>query len=180
MKIIGLTGKMGAGKSTVLELLKEVEQQDVRLVKLAAPLYDMQEMIYKRISPVYTRPDGFTKDRKLLQFLGTDWARNSISPTLWMDLWKAEVLRYKHIPNVLIVADDVRFDNEGEVIKSLGGMVISVQSDKTHERIDTSLGNHSSENGIDGKYIDAIILNNGTIQDLKDSIYTLNDVFHIW
>lgn len=186
MKIIGITGKMGSGKSTLIECLYDVQQSnEIRILKFAAPLYDMQHMLYNRISSVYKKPEGFIKDRKLLQWLGTDWGRDTISSTLWTDLWKTQVanIEFSERANYkthLIVSDDVRFDNEAEVIKSLGGIVIEIRSDKVSERIDTSGSSHKSEAGIDYKYIDAIIENNGTIQDLKDSLLTLNSLLGLW
>lgn len=185
MKIIGLTGKMGAGKSTVIQCLKDIQHAGIEVVKFAEPLYLIQEQIYDIIRPVYTRPEDFVKDRKLLQFIGTDWGRETISKTMWTDLWRKKVNGLKeqeeyHRHGLMAISDDTRFDNEAEVIKSLGGVIIQVKSDKTLERINTAGANHSSENGVDLKYIDAIIENNGTIQDLKDSLLTLNSMLHLW
>lgn len=181
MKIIGLTGKMGVGKSTIVTVLKEIQHNEILLLKFAEALCRIQEAAYKEIHPVSQRKADFIKDRKLLQFLGTDWGRNTISETLWTDLWKYKLEGLQYVqPNAIIVADDVRFDNEAEVIKSLGGIVIEVRSDKTSNRINTSLSSHSSENGVDLKYIDAIIENNGTIEDLKDCLLTLNTMKDLW
>lgn len=184
MKLLAFTGKAGAGKSTALECLKDLQYHPLALKKLASPLYDMQEMIYARIKPIYERPVNFTKDRFLLQFLGTEWARKTISDTIWVDLWKQEIERFYKASNNLevepiFVCDDVRFDNEAEAVKSLGGHIIQIVSNA--ERIEVQgIPNHASENGVDLKYIDYIIENNGSIDDLKQSLCTLNDKLHIW
>jgi hypothetical protein len=169
--IIAFTGKMGVGKSTAIEELVEICNKEIKLIKFAAPLYDMQEYIYRRIAPVYTRGEDFIKDRKLLQYLGFEWGRQTIGETVWVDLWKSEVLRVLNRgPKYLPVCDDVRFDNEAEAVKSLGGFVIQVTSSKTQDRIKMVGAGHPSESGINKKYIDYIITNDGTIKELRDSL----------
>lgn len=164
-RLVCFTGKMGVGKSEAIKLLNS---SDTVLVKFAQPLYDMQEYIYNRISSVYARPESFIKDRKLLQWLGTEWGRDTISQTLWVDLWKAEVTKNLS-RGKLVVCDDVRFDNEAQAVKSLGGLTIKIISDKTDKRIDTQSGinNHSSEAGIHYSYIDAMVENNGTLEEFQ-------------
>lgn len=168
-KIIAFSGKMGVGKSTAIAVLNQLVNIPTANVKFAQPLYDMQEFIYQRISSVVKRPENFTKDRKLLQWLGTDWGRDSISQSLWIDLWKAEVAGYI---GGIITCDDVRFDNEGEVIKSLGGKLILIESSKNSDRIDTTAGlkNHASEAGVDRKYIDAVVHNDGTLEEFVETM----------
>ena len=174
MKIIGFHGKMGVGKSAAIEQLKGLISQPLALIKFAQPLYDMQEFIYTRICGVYTRPADFKKDRKLLQWIGTEWGRGQISQTLWIDLWRAEAERAT-ASGRLVVCDDVRFDNEAEVIKRMGGIVVEIQSERASERINTAAGiaGHASEAGIRRELVAAIIENDGTIEDLKDSVTSL-------
>lgn len=186
MKLIALTGKAGSGKSTTIECLKDLQHHPLVLNKFAGPLYDMQEMIYARIKPVYQRPASFVKDRTLMQLIATEWARKTISDTMWVDLWKIEIENFQKASNNLaiepiFVCDDLRFDNEAETVKSLGGHIIQIVSIKVDERnVAQGILGHSSENGIDLKYIDYIVENNGSIDDLRQSLCTLNDKLHIW
>lgn len=177
MKLIGFNGKMGVGKSTAIECLRDdlPASAKVKLVKFAQPLYDMQETIYRRISMVYERPGSFTKDRKLLQWLGTDWGRDTISKTLWVDLWKAEATKQSSLNNAIVVCDDVRFDNEAEAIRSLGGYVVKITSDHADNRIDTKSGitNHSSEAGISPTLIHTTVENNGTRLEFMNKLTVL-------
>lgn len=178
MKLIGFNGTMGVGKSTAIECLRDELPADakVKLVKFAQPLYDMQETIYRRITSVYTRPENFTKDRKLLQWLGTDWGRDTISKTLWVDLWKAEAQKQGNLHGAIVVCDDVRFDNEAEAIKSLGGVVVKISSSHAEKRIDTKSGisNHSSEAGIKPNLVDMTVENNGTRLEF---MYKMTEVY---
>lgn len=178
MKLIGFTGQMGSGKSTAIATLGDVYCYGTINIKFAQPLYDMQEDIYKRISDVYRRPDGFVKDRKLLQWLGTDWGR-SIDQNLWVNLWRAGVEEtHRWNPDEIITCDDCRFDNEARAIKEMGGFVVRIISDKTRiEKINTG---HASEAGVSDEYVDAIIDNSGDLENLRQSLLSLNNTLHIW
>lgn len=166
--LIGFNGNMGVGKSTAIQALKDyVFPREVHLVKFAQPLYDMQEFIYRRISSVHTRPDSFTKDRKLLQWLGTDWGRDTISQDLWVSIWKAQVESIRRrSPDSIIVCDDVRFDNEAETLKSLGGHIIKIERpDNTlHAQGGVGIVGHKSEAGVSESLLDFTVRNNSTLE----------------
>lgn len=169
IRLIGLTGKMGSGKSTLLTVLEDLvkDNTQVRLVKFAQPIYDIQEAAYDIVRRVYQRPENFIKDRKFMQFIGTDWGRG-LDKDIWIKYWKDTINYFsENYPYQILVADDLRFDNEAEEIKKLGGLIVKVDSNKANQRIDTSLDTHSSENGVDLKYIDCTIYNNGTVEELK-------------
>lgn len=181
VKLIGLTGSMGVGKSTAVSVLKEqFGTGNIVLVKFAGVLYELQETIYERLSPVYKRPPDFVKDRKLLQFLGTEFGRG-LDENLWIKLWKAEAESYLS-KDFIVVSDDVRFDNEAEIIKNMGGVVIKITSDKIDSRnvAKDGIKNHASEAGVDKKYIDYHIKNDNTLEmyrkELKNLFVTLTEV----
>src|ERR1051326_4487303 len=173
--IIGLNGGYGSGKSTATDLLKE-SGNVVCLLKFALPLYQIQEFCYRVISPVYTRPEDFVKDRKLLQWLGTDWGRETISQSIWVDLWRIKAQQIaERDDQVVIVCDDVRFDNEAETIKSLGGIIVKINRDNAaaSAKGGTGISNHASEAGIRPELIDYTIDNNGTLESYKESLTKL-------
>ena len=170
-RLIGFNGGMGVGKSTAIRLLEDVLGYPPSLVKFAGPLYDMQEYIYNRISSVYTRPPEFTKDRMLLQWLGTDWGRNTIDKNLWVNLWKADV-KSALDKGYFVVCDDVRFDNEAELVRSFGGIVINISRKDGTEHAQGGVGikNHASESGIALSLIDAHITNDSTLEEYKNQL----------
>lgn len=186
MKLIAFSGGMGCGKSTAIEILQEQNPgKKIVLIKFAAALYDLQEQIYARVESAYQRPAEFTKDRKLLQWLGTEWGR-SLDENLWVNIWKAEVERTKQLyrtygDQLIIVCDDCRFDNEAQIVKETEGTIIKITCDRAKERITTANGiaNHASEAGIDAKFVDLIIENNGTLDEYKDSLAFLYNKFEI-
>lgn len=171
--LIGFNGGMGVGKSTAIQALKAFTGKEVHLVKFAQPLYDMQEFIYNRISSVHTRPASFTKDRKLLQWLGTDWGRDTISQNLWVSIWKAEVEAIQtKSPGAIIVCDDVRFDNEAVILKDLGGHIIKItRPDNTaHAQGGVGIAGHKSEAGIDSNLIDFTVYNNSGVEQFQATL----------
>jgi len=181
MKFIVFTGSMGSGKSTAITCLKELQLARVENIKFAAPLYDMQDFIYRRIQEVYPLPRKFKKDRVLLQFLGTEWGRDKISKTIWIDLWKTEIKNtQENYPYVFITCDDLRFDNEAEAVKEMGGLIIKITSNVERPGVAKGITGHASEAGVDLKYVDYVIENNGTYDELKEALLILNRKFSIW
>lgn len=182
-RLITFTGAMGSGKTTAIDCIRRLQRKMIRPIKFAQPLYDIQEYAYQRIQNVYERPENFIKDRKLLQFLGTEWGREGIRDSLWVDIWKDEVgYTLENYTNTIVVTDDVRYDNEAEAIKSLGGIVIKVQSSRTDDRINTKNGiaNHASEKGVNPTLITATLVNDGTIEDLEKAILNLHSEIGLW
>jgi len=166
--LIAFTGKAGSGKSTAIEALKASGFGAVYNVKFAGPLYDIQKFIYSRISAVYTPPLDFLKDRKLLQWIGTEWGRDTISETLWVDLFKARYNNLKQKDDtVIITCDDCRFPNEAEMIHSLGGYVVEVSRANSAEHAVAGLGieGHKSEISLNSNHIDYSVSNNGTPEE---------------
>ena len=98
--------------------------------------------------------------RHLLQTLGTEWGRSCVAPDVWLKCWAATAVAHPKV-----VADDVRFWNEAELIRSLGGEVwLIIRPGKT----DTS--GHPSEGGLDGWEFDRVIHNDGTAEEMLHAL----------
>lgn len=160
--IIGFSGPAGAGKSTAAKIL--VEQRGFRLVKFAGPLKAMMRAmgldddhiegaLKETVHPVL----GCTP-RHAMQTLGTEWGRQCIDPELWVNLARAAICA----DQVNVVLDDVRFENEAAMIRSLGGVIIEIRP-----KVMTHFMNHVSEAGVRP---DLIIYNDGSISDLAASV----------
>lgn len=174
--LIGFYGKMGSGKTTAIETLKQ-RGRPVYVHKFAGPLYAIQNFIYSLISPVYVPPENFVKDRKLLQWLGTDWGRG-IRESLWVDLWKQRVEQLqKKDADLIIVSDDTRFDNEAELIRALGGVVVRITREDAavHAEGGTGIANHASEAGINPELVDYTIENTGNLSEYQAALGRLFD-----
>ena len=141
MKLIGICGSAGAGKSTFARYLSdiffELAQEPVRIIPFAKALKDMAiNMGWNGLKD--------EKGRRLLQLLGTDVCRECIDQDYWINQWNKKTASYMSDDKVLVIADDVRFPNEMSRILSLGGKVYKIIG-RAYNDIDNS---HASEQGL--------------------------------
>ena len=167
-KLIGLySSAPRSGKSTAAEYL---EQQGYVIVPFAETLKEMlvpmlEALGYDRQGALYLTHqakqvvvgDAGVSVRHMLQTLGTEWGRACIHPEIWLRCWRKRIDKYD-----AVVADDVRFPNEANLIKLLGGEMWRIdRPDVPREH------GHASEGSLDGyDRFDRFITNDGTIDDL--------------
>jgi hypothetical protein len=170
-KIIGLWSPApGSGKTTVAQLLA-----DHTIVSFAEPLKRMatellicagyredeaQRLLYRDKHESLTRLSGWPTGRALLQRLGSEFGRDQIHPLLWVNLWIFRATECEHV-----VADDVRFGEEMDAIRDLGGEVWSVVRPGFYDKT-----GHKSENALAGRTFDRVIINDGTLEDLEAKV----------
>lgn len=106
--------------------------------------------------------------RHLLQTLGTEWGRQCVSSDMWLKVWQAKVQRLTYV-----VVDDVRFPNEADLIRTLGGEVWKVTRCDAEVAQATHM-NHASEGSLDAwPHFARYIENNGTLEQLLDAVAAL-------
>lgn len=157
-RLIGLTGPKGVGKTTFANKIGG------QIFSLAEPIKDMLKVI---INPKYVYndkeaqipgfPEGIT-GRKLLQSLGTEWGRNHF-PQIWINPTREKLLDLISASKATgtyarAIVDDIRFNNEAEMIKELDGEVWLLQRDGFKPLSDT----HSSEAGVSEQLIDKCLV----------------------
>lgn len=120
--IIGFAGKKGSGKDFALKCLREVYSDfKFQRISFADALKDEICLATKvNLDYLEAKKDKF---RMILQWWGTDFRRNMFSHDYWIEKWKDAVSKVKMDTCTIIVATDVRFQNEVDIIKSLGGKV---------------------------------------------------------
>lgn len=101
--------------------------------------------------------------RLMLQTIGTQWGRTCIDPDLWTKL--AERRARANLAIAPVIFDDMRFPNEFEMIKRLGGKTIRVIRPGP-PRGDTSTG----EGLLDNHEFDYTINNAGSLADLEAAV----------
>lgn len=147
MKIIGLMGAAGSGKSTAAKYLAEKFQG--KRYSLADPLKEiaMRTFGFSREQCYGTQAQKETVDprygfspRWLLQRLGTEGCRAVLGESVWTD---ALLRRIAFEKPALAIVEDVRFINEAVAIRAAGGVVwrLAVQG-QSHSNDD---GSHASE-----------------------------------
>jgi hypothetical protein len=178
--LIGFCAKKRAGKDTAGQLL--IQQGYIRYA-FADPLKKACEEIFMFNNE---QMDGSLKEtidpkwgispRKIFQIFGTEIFREKlgeffpemkeIQNNFWIyrfELWYKNLL--KQNPDAKVVVTDVRFENEANIIKKLGGIIIKIERN-TGMNID----NHASEKNIDLIKEDINIKNNSTIKEYYDQL----------
>jgi hypothetical protein len=170
--------KISSGKDTCVDYL--IEKYGGHKISFAQYLYDILYYAQKVC--------GFEveKDRKFLQWVGTEWARMK-DPDVWVRLTVQESERIeKEEINKNIYCSDVRFVNEFEALKKNGWILIKINRPeiKSDIRIGTGSISHISENMLDtveDKEWDYIIDNNSSkeklFQDLENIIRDISKNF---
>lgn len=154
--LIGFSGKKGSGKSYFADYL--VNNKLFIKLSFASPLKEITKILFNLsdedvkdpIKKELINPKFNASPRELMQWLGTDIMREEFnkkfnySGSIWIDSVKDKVKTLLD-NNKDVVIDDVRFQNEVDMIHSLGGIVINLRND-----LDNTLNNstsiHSSEN----------------------------------
>ena len=164
-RVIGLTGLKRSGKST---LARELGVLGYENVAFADPLRDLAYRFNNYIDGTGCRmqdvideygweyaKDTYPEVRKILQFLGTEVVRE-VKDTHWVDQMREKICG----SDQRFVVSDIRFDNEADVVRECGGIVVEILRPGYVQPVDT----HSSEAGVEA---DWVIFNTGT----KDELY---------
>jgi hypothetical protein len=123
--------------------------------------------IRERLTTIDYSISGSMTGRKLLQFFGTEMVRENLGRNFWANLSE------KRIRTILsqgknVVLSDIRFQEEKDMLKRLGGKLILISRDNLDNQ-----DNHSSELHWQKFDYDFIIENNGSFNDFKSKIEQL-------
>jgi len=184
MRIIGLTGYARSGKDTVAALIAEHYDGRVRTVAFA----DVIKVSAARALGVLRHPDDLGADavrrwadqfktghqvkitdaegnelhsitgRAFLQRYGSEAHRDLFGDNFWIEQidWEPDC--------DLLIFTDCRFANEAEAIRARGGEVWRTN------RPSSKAGTHVSEIALPSALVDLELVNDGTIQDLAQSV----------
>ncbi len=170
-KLIGFAGYQGSGKDSCSDVLVG---KDYIKYAFAAPvkmfckeLFDLSEdQLWGDSKNVVDERYG-QSPRRLMQKFGTDFVRNMICKSFWVDKFAEWYLANKFD----VVVSDVRFQDEVTTIQRLGGKVYLVKRPAL-ERNDTHISERSDELIVDG-----IIVNDGTLEDLQAKVKCMEQEF---
>ena len=152
-QIIALTGPKGVGKTTIAKEIEARDWQNRCILSFADPLRRMMSQLIPM--SLMTDPDqkekplewlGGKSPRQLLQSLGTDWGRDMVSETIWIDAMRRMISDQSFD---VIIIDDCRFENEAQMVRDMGGIVVGLERDGI-----AYTGEHKSETPVPA---DAII-----------------------
>jgi hypothetical protein len=172
-RLIGLYSHApGSGKSTVADML-----WDYKRLSFADPLRKFSAQIlsslgYNGLACLRDKKEEKIAElgvspRQMMQTLGTEWGRSCIHPDLWIMVAAGTVEeQLKRGRNVVI--DDVRFPNEAEMIRRLGGELWLVDRPGVVYE-----GNHASEGALHSIVPDTVINNSGSFHQLRQVVTSL-------
>lgn len=174
--IIGFAGSKGSGKDTCADYL--VEHFGFTKYAFAEPIKDIcrtlfdlsDDQLYGDLREVVDLRYNHTP-RQILQKMGTDFCRDMIDPEFWLKYFK----RWANRPNIRqgkIVVSDVRFQNELDTIKDLGGNVYIIHRPRAQSA--AKKDEHSSENQ-SLLHAECTIYNDGSLDALYEKIKLLVD-----
>jgi len=189
--IIALSGYAQSGKDACANFIREIDPdfeikkfshklKVVASILTGIPVDKFEDQDFKKT----TMGDEWTyvgiplTIRDFLQRLGTEAVRNNLHHNAWVNAlmsgyrkekWSGWVdnIRFDY-PASKWVITDCRFPNEAKAVKERGGVIVRVERTGVHP-----VNAHPSETALDSWKFDHIIVNTGTLEDLKTSIQIL-------
>jgi len=174
--LVALGGLKGSGKSTAADGLI---YEGFGRVKMAGALKAMIRtlMEYQGASgiAIYNYIEGDLKEqrcpylagrtpRHAMQTLGAEWGRDLIASAFWVYVAKRAIIS-RMVAGLSVVVDDVRYPNELEMIRSLGGATVWIDRPGAYQSL-----THSSEKSVCAEDFTLSVTNDGTEEDLKRNI----------
>ena len=173
MKVICISGHAGSGKDTAAQMLKEylIEDGKKALVTHYADLL-------KYICGKYLAWNGEKDEagRSLLQYVGTDIFRKE-DPNFWVNFVVSMMQISQDLWDYFIIPD-CRFPNEVELPKQHGFEVTHIRMERPgfNNNLTEEQENHPSETALDGVKADHVLINGGTMKDLRKNVGLLAEI----
>lgn len=156
-------GPTGVGKSTAAALVRDIVA-GAELVKVAAPLYEIQDLIYQRVGAMTNdRQDG-----ELLQFLGEKFERDFPGFLAADFLRRLNELESNGVR--VFVNDDARSPNT-EVLRANGFVLVRISGPlRCRDDLTPVAADHPTETRVAAVQSDAVIDNTGSLADLRNKL----------
>ena len=171
--IIGVMGFARSGKGTVADAL--VERHGFVRMKFADGLKNMmrglglsEREIEGDLKELPCALLGGQTPRHAMITLGTEWGRDMICQDLWPLIAEKKMAELSDWSVSRLVFDDCRYLNEVAMLRRHGGLIWRVHRPGTGP-----IRNHPSELEQLEVVPDLNLVNNGTIEDLKESVSTV-------
>ncbi len=189
---VALTGKAGSGKSTLAKAVVDLMNISSKPGNPLAAVFSFAQPLRVEVSECLISnkwPKGFPlkdieipkdkpKDPNVLWKKPTEpWVRQLLQRYgAWRkkkddEYWVSHVSWPITKAYKLVVFDDLRFDVEAKKIRSLGGVVFQLLSDRQDPNVDYT---HPSEQGVSPEYVDLCLETDRPLPDLVEWVYHLS------
>jgi len=177
MKIIGLIGKKESGKSTFAKFIQGHCPKDKKCVILSFASI-LKTMLFK--AEICTEEEMYLRktpySREMMQKIGTNIIRDQIDPNFFCKCMIKEIKEVaKSNPpfnkDTIIVIDDVRFQNEAQLIENIDGVLISIIRPESEVSLDV----HKSETEMDRIKTEMAVFNDSDLENLEKAAKSLMD-----
>ena len=181
MKLIAISGKINSGKDELAcKIFEYLKRKGIKYehLKFASGLKQMVSILTGGDLEDQYSDGGKEKvvdelgmtNGTLQQVVGT-LLREKLHP----DIWTFPVLKFARVnPDTVCVISDCRFQNEADLIKQNGGVIIRLN--RKNRNIGKRNPNHISETDLDDyKNFDLVIENDGTVEEMIQKAFTFLD-----
>lgn len=172
-RLIGFAGRKGSGKDTCAAAL---------VAKMGFQRFAFADCMKDYCKDLFDLNDdqlhGASKDepddryghtpRRLLQMFGADFIRDMVSKDFWIAKFRKYMLE-RLDDDAPVVVSDVRFQNEVDIIRELGGRVYLINRTGLE-----STDSHKSEDAESLRGITAVINNSWTVEELQRAALALS------
>jgi hypothetical protein len=168
------------GKSTTSQFL--CEGLGFSLVKFAGPVKAVTAVFLMEMGVPEDQLDAYLEghlkeaplgdfgfdhlsSRRIQQVMGTEAGRKALDTNLWITIAGRKVRKLLD-QGKRVVIDDMRFPNEYDLVKAMGGECWCVYN----PRVEIPVSDHPSEGLLANHAFDRALINGGTIEDLEGQI----------
>jgi len=170
MLLLGITGQAGSGKDTLADKIIN-KYSGVKLafadpLKLACKeLFQLShEQLHVRREKEKIDPRWGKTPRELCQIVGTDLLRKYFDEDIFIKSTREKIKKLSQDYKIIIVTD-CRFENETQLIRDMGGIIIHLKRPNIKK-----INDHISENPVKVMNGDIELINNSTIDKLLEEI----------
>lgn len=181
--MVGIAGALNHGKNTLADVLNtwlfKDKKQNVafgavpkQILRQVFPLWSVNHFhdrqLKEKVCPIYK-----ISPRQAMTTFATDWMRNTLDKDFWIKRLELE-LENLYLGAGQVVVTDVRFNNEAGYILKNGGIIFRINDPR--KQIPTD---EESEAGILDEHVTVDIMNDGSFEDLIETVKSLRGLYHL-